>query len=202
MKAENASLAEGDKRTDDNQETDTIGILEVYDVESEEELNALTTSNSITVRKIDESAGIERIETGNKQFTVTYKNTVNKLKTDVAVSNPANGCMCFVSGLWDTGATTTAISEGLVKALGVEGDNAVIRLIASPGVKYHSEEFIVDIQIPNVHDFKNHHVAKHAGLADHELCIIIGMDIISQGDFCVRNQDGKTVLSFSMEDKQ
>ena len=110
--------------------------------------------------------------------------------------------MCFTSGLWDTGATTTAISEGLVKALGVERDNAVIRLIVSPGVKYHSEEFIVDIQIPNVHGFKNHHVAKHAGLADHELCIIIGMYIISQGDFCLRNQDGKTVLSFSMEDKQ
>ncbi len=35
-----------------------------------------------------------------------------------------------------------------------------------------------------------------------ELNTIIGMDIISQGDFCVRNQDGKTVLSFSMEDKQ
>ena len=91
MKTETTSLTEGSKRVDDNQEIDTIGILEVFDVESEEELNALTTSNSITVRKIDESAGIERIETGNKRFTVTYKNTVNKLKTDVAVSNPANG---------------------------------------------------------------------------------------------------------------
>ena len=91
MKAENTSLTEGDKRTDDNQETDTIGILELYDIESEEELNTVIASDSISVRKIDESAGIERIETGNKQFTVTYKNTVNKLKPDVAVSNPANG---------------------------------------------------------------------------------------------------------------
>ena len=49
MKTETTSLTEGSKRVDDNQEIDTIGILEVFDVESEEELNALTTSNSITV---------------------------------------------------------------------------------------------------------------------------------------------------------
>ena len=46
MKAENASLTEGDKRTDDNQETDTIGILEVFDVESEEELDAVIAGDS------------------------------------------------------------------------------------------------------------------------------------------------------------
>jgi hypothetical protein len=59
----------------------------------------------------------------------------------------------------------------------------------------HQKQYIVNFYLPNKVMFGMLRVTE-APL--HEADILIGMDIISKGDFCVTNFQGKTVLTFRL----
>lgn len=95
--------------------------------------------------------------------------------------------------LWDTGATLSAISKKVVDDLGL--------VPFKPGMVYHAggnqptNLYKINILLPSGLGFHTRTVME-AVLKDCDM--LIGMDIISQGDFALTNRDGRTVFSFQI----
>ena len=68
---------------------------------------------------------------------------------------------------------------------------AQVHGVNSTGV---SEVYLINIRLPNGVAFMHVQVTK--GQLVGPVDVLIGMDIITQGDFSVTNKDGKTVFSF------
>ncbi len=105
--------------------------------------------------------------------------------------------MVFNKAIWDTGASNTVITEPVVNKIIEKHDLQPTGIISvnSVGDIHQAETYLVDVMIPpNVH-IRNLKVTcdKLAG-AD----VLIGMDIIQRGDFCLSNAKGKTTFSFSI----
>lgn len=94
--------------------------------------------------------------------------------------------------IWDTGATGSVINQkvvdacslkptGMMQCHGVHGTQTV-------------ETYLVNILLPNKVVFQNVQVTK--GQLGDEVSVLIGMDIISAGDFSITNCDGVTLFSY------
>jgi predicted aspartyl protease len=93
--------------------------------------------------------------------------------------------------IWDTGATNSAISQKVVDACGLK-PIGMAQVHTANGIR-NSEVYLINIALPNGVGFAAGRVTKaDMGSTD----VLIGMDIISQGDFAVTNKDGKTCFSF------
>lgn len=138
-------------------------------------------------------------------FTTRYNKTTRILFNDVHISQAFNsasfsmppspqdtGARKFVA-IWDTGATGTVISQRVIdecelKPIGMEKvDTASQKGILTTA--YFTSIFLPNkIIIPQLRVIRG----TIAGGAD----VLIGMDIISLGDFAVTNREDKTVFSF------
>lgn len=98
------------------------------------------------------------------------------------------------NAIWDTGATNSVITENVVKKCGLSQIDFTQSHTAS-GIRT-SKVFLVSLRIPNNIIFPSVRVTDGniAGGVD----ILIGMDIISKGDFAISNFQGKTVFTFRM----
>lgn len=99
-----------------------------------------------------------------------------------------------VVGVWDTGATSTMISEGLAKSLNLVPVSA--RSVAHAGGVDQRWSYLVDVWLPNQVVVRGVVATDCAGLTDFD--VLIGMDIITAGDFSVTSANGRTVMSFRM----
>ncbi|GBR76963.1 retropepsin-like super family [Candidatus Termititenax persephonae] len=111
--------------------------------------------------------------------------TDNKLKIDNAVKFDA---------VWDTGATIGAISQKVVDILGLKPTGATF----VQGV--HSQNkvntYTVSVYLyPLEKELVAQNIEVTGGLFG-DVDVLIGMDIIQQGDFFIANGNGKTVVSF------
>ena len=96
------------------------------------------------------------------------------------------------NAIWDTGATNTAITQAVIDACG---------LVATGMATVHHaqgsslvETFLVNIGLPNNVGIPGIPVSR--SVLPSEADILVGMDIISLGDFAVTNHDGLTKFSF------
>ncbi|WP_295051704.1 aspartyl protease family protein [uncultured Fibrobacter sp.] len=124
-------------------------------------------------------------------FTAPCPGIVNKLKCWVGIKDPSMSKGDVFVALWDTGATNSAVTEKVAKALGLvpAGKTKV------HGVNGLSEAnfYVVEIILPgNMHFVRNVTECKSAGDWD----VLVGMDIMSFGDFSVSNFNGSTTFSF------
>lgn len=96
--------------------------------------------------------------------------------------------------IWDTGATNSVITEAVVSACGL----APVGITQVHGVNSTSlsETYLVNILLPNATGVPNVKVTK--GTLGGGSDVLIGMDIITLGDFAITNLNGKTVFSFCM----
>ena len=95
--------------------------------------------------------------------------------------------------LWDTGATISAITEDVAKALELRSEASfeIYHAQGSSTVPFYH----VDFGLPNGETVEGVMVSQGVLKG----CdVIIGMDIINKGDFAVTNRDGITVFSFRM----
>lgn len=95
-------------------------------------------------------------------------------------------------GIWDTGASASAISQRIVDTCGLK-PTGMAQVQTADGL-VPAETYLVNIYLPNQVMFQHMQVTK-ANLGPHN-DVLIGMDIICAGDFAITNKDGKTVFSF------
>ena len=133
-----------------------------------------------------------------RSFTKSYGRIVNVLKSPVNIStafdprfthNPPE--LKEFSAVWDTGATNTFISQKVVDDCDLKPTGIID--VQSAGEGFRSPVYLVNLMLPQKVGFANLRVAR-ATITDGD--VLIGMDIISKGDFAVTNNAGKTVFSF------
>lgn len=93
--------------------------------------------------------------------------------------------------IWDTGATASVITQAVVDACGLK-PTGMVQVHGVHGAEL-AETFLANIGLPNGVAFPGVRVTKGKIVgAD----ILIGMDIITIGDFAITNVGRKTVFSF------
>lgn len=136
-----------------------------------------------------------------KAFSVSHEGVARMIKSECAVSiaydpNLDKGEHPPVAkylALWDTGATGSVITKkvieelkleptGITKAFHAQGDGIV-------------NTYLVNILLPNSVGFIS--LAVTEGVLN-EMDVLIGMDIISSGDFAITNFEGNTTFTFQV----
>ena len=122
-----------------------------------------------------------------KEFTPIKNRLINKVTIvyeDKAIE---------VDALWDTGATCSCISHDVISSLGLIPIGK--RDILTPSGKQVYDIFNVNILLPN-HFTCEDVVVNDSEIGEQGLGMLVGMDIITRGDFCVSNHNNKTVFTF------
>jgi predicted aspartyl protease len=133
-----------------------------------------------------------------KCFTVRSTGILRVLKTLVDIGpafDPAKSPPPFrppgYRAIWDTGATGSVIMQKVIDDLGLK-QFGVTKAFGVNG-EHITQTYYVSIGLPNGVGFSSVLVTKGDVLnAD----VLIGMDIISSGDFALTHHEGKTCFSF------
>jgi len=105
--------------------------------------------------------------------------------------SPENlGAKKFVA-IWDTGATGTVINQKVINECGLKPIG--IAEVSTANEKRLSSVYLVSIFLPNRVSFPQLRVTE--GTIS-EADVLIGMDIMTRGDFAVTNSDGRTTFSY------
>lgn len=99
-----------------------------------------------------------------------------------------------VKALWDTGATVTVVSELLVQRLGLVPTD-FMKVSGYDGRTQMRNVYKIDIALSDSMRFVKLNVID-APLITTD--ILLGMDVIAQGDFMVVHEENNKVLSFSL----
>jgi predicted aspartyl protease len=97
-----------------------------------------------------------------------------------------------IQAIWDTGATNSMITQRVVDECGLVPFDAA-RVVGVHGENL-SEMYLVNVMLPSRAAFAGLSVTK--GQLAPGADMLIGMDIISLGDFAVTNFEERTVFSF------
>lgn len=97
-----------------------------------------------------------------------------------------------LNALWDTGATSSVITERVVQRCNLS-PTGMTEVNTAAGASITST-FLVSIGLPNNVWFSDIRVT--LGQLSNNIDILIGMDIICRGDFAITHRDGKTIFSF------
>ena len=135
-------------------------------------------------------------------FTCKSDRILRQLRTEVYIED--DSIMTPIEdhkfiAIWDTGATSTCITKRLAGKLGIKPTGVCDNHTA--GGHREAAVFLVNVLLPNhvlvpnvqVHDMEDN---------DDNFDVLIGMDIISLGDFCISNYDKKTVFTFRLPSKK
>lgn len=132
-------------------------------------------------------------------FTKKWDGRVNVLTSEVFVSQafdpertPIHPQETEFKGIWDTGASASVITARVVKELNLVPTGRVDVYTANGPANVNT--YLVNIKIPPKVNFIGLRVTE--GIISGDVDLLIGMDIIGQGDLAVTNHDGKTYMSF------
>ena len=138
-------------------------------------------------------------------FTQRNSETIEAIITECRICPPVNVAKgkipskVYVSqnAMWDTGATNTLISPKIVKALNLKpfGKSG----ISSANGLIETNTYLVHVGIPSGGIITNI-LALEDDNEDYE--VVIGMDIIAQGDFAFTNKDGHSTFSFRIPSEE
>jgi hypothetical protein len=138
-----------------------------------------------------------------------YDGIANVIGSSVQLSSPnslllegetAIATTCI--GIWDTGASASAITELTAKKLKLAPTGG--KNVSGLGGTIFKNTYLIDIVLPNgitIYDLSVTELDNpkdHSGNIVDNFGMLIGMDIINRGDFVVTNFQGKTVMSFRM----
>lgn len=111
-------------------------------------------------------------------FTSWCNGISDKLISQVKIK--AENCLIEVNALWDTGATMTCISYEVVKSLKIFPIGRCSMISASNATT--QKTYCVDIFLPNGIELSGICVVD-ADIGKQGIGMLVGMDIISKGDF-------------------
>ena len=130
-------------------------------------------------------------------FTEKYTKIENRLLNKVVLC--ANEIVDQALAQWHTGATNTCISEEIasrykLKPISYAQSKTPSGVLTAP-------IYLMDIILNNEVIFTDWNVMG-SKIGAQGIDILIGMDIISKGDFAISNYDGKTQFSFRLPSQQ
>lgn len=136
-------------------------------------------------------------------FTSTYPKISKFLINEVMITKAISPTMSKIlkiddynfkkyNAIWDTGATGSVITEKVAKELDLKPTG--MALVSTASGENFANTYIVNIWLPNKVVFGELKVIEGKIQGENE--VLIGMDVISSGDFAVTNYDGKTVFTF------
>lgn len=132
-------------------------------------------------------------------LTLKANGIARVLISDIGVSEPLGNLQAIQTtriktfkGIWDTGATGCVITNKVVSGLDLKPTG--MREVHTANGKANQQTYLVDIYLPNQVRVVNLTVTE-ASLPQDTDCLI-GMDVITLGDFCITNLNGMTVMSF------
>ncbi len=97
--------------------------------------------------------------------------------------------------VWDTGATNSVTSNRVVKKCNLISTGLAEVFQVNDPCPYLANTYLVKIMLANDVEFHDVSVTS-SDLSDDDADVLIGMDIISQGDFAITHPDGRTKFSF------
>lgn len=133
-------------------------------------------------------------------ISVSLKGRFYEILTDVGISKPVKQeetmskpvTTYWGKCLWDTGASQSAVSERTAQALGL--GNAGQGIIHYAKGEELTNLYYVGINLPGLIFIPELKVTECSGTDEFDF--IIGMDIISMGDFAITNYQGNAMFSF------
>lgn len=121
------------------------------------------------------------------------KGILRVLICDLIISDSVSKKQISVKAIWDTGATGTVITKNIAAHLGVNPSGKVMVSTANGIVPQNT--YIVSVILPNNIQINGITVTEVDALSGG--CeALIGMDIITCGDFSITNFNGDTCMSF------
>ena len=130
-------------------------------------------------------------------FTKKHTQIVNRLFTRVVLS--ANDISDQALAQWDTGATNTCISEEVAQTYNLKPIS--FAQSKTPSGTFTASLYLIDIILNNEVIFPKWTVMG-SKIGAQGIDILIGMDIISKGDFAISNFNGKTHFSFRLPSQE
>ena len=131
-------------------------------------------------------------------FTMKVDSKVGVIKTPINIYTTKEYNDNFKSikdnyvALWDTGSTMTVISEELASKLNLDIAGEV--LTDTVGGKYNAKRYVISVTLPNRLNIEN--IIVSSGKLGDGIDLLIGMDLITLGDFAITNYNDKTVFSY------
>ena len=139
---------------------------------------------------------------GNKQmimsvFTERYGGIQNKLINSAVVESDKS--FFPVRAQWDTGATGTCISKDLVKQLDLAPIGKI--RVQTPSGMGIMNRYLINLILNNEVRISNVSVMD-SEIGAQGIDLLIGMDIISLGDFAISNYENRTQFSFRLPSQE
>lgn len=128
-------------------------------------------------------------------LTRSESKIVNVITTPVDVKNLLTQSSISTAAIWDTGATSSVVTKDLAAQLGlIPMGKTNVRGVH--GVQTVNTYF-VNLTLNKTGISLDIVVTECDALsADNSIGVLVGMDVISKGDFSITNFQGKTVMSF------
>lgn len=121
------------------------------------------------------------------------KTILNQLVVNIKLRNCDNNNEIEITAIWDTGSNYSNISQRAASQLKLQNHTREF-LHTAGGTALRTTHF-VDIILPNTLTIPNVKVYEST-IDEMGIDMLIGMDIISLGDFAVTNYDGQTKYLF------
>lgn len=126
----------------------------------------------------------------------TYTGIPFALTSEARLS--ANGTSMKVNVAWDTGSNVSSVSANVIDMLSLPPIGA--SNVSSGSGLVRAYLFHVDIDLCNGLVFRDVTV-QSVNLSGSGIDALIGLDIITQGKFCVNSRRGKTTMTFRLVDR-
>ncbi|OGG57300.1 hypothetical protein A2853_02155 [Candidatus Kaiserbacteria bacterium RIFCSPHIGHO2_01_FULL_55_17] len=142
-----------------------------------------------------------RPQVSQQALTIRGNGTLRQLQSDVLVSEPFIGqaspsgvapASGKFRGIWDTGATGSVITPRVVQQLNLKATGQT-QVHTAKGAAV-TNTYLVNLLLPSNVGVQNLTVTE--GDLPPGDDVLIGMDIITLGDFVITNQQGITVMTF------
>lgn len=130
-------------------------------------------------------------------FTYNPKTRVNVLITPVELIIDENINPDYkkenksYTAIWDTGATNTVISKELAEKLNLTPNG--IAVCNTAGGRIEAKKYLISLKLLNGVEIENIHVTEGIITGSD---FLIGMDVITLGDFAISNVEGQTTFTF------
>ncbi len=134
-------------------------------------------------------------------YTAKYSGITNCIMSNVQVSTGLNLSNDKITApnskpyiaIWDTGATGSAITGKIVSDLDLKPIDITLVSTANGVVK--SNVFLINVYLPNKTVFEIRPTESDLG---ENVDMLIGMEVITRGDFSITNRNGNTTFSFQV----